>query len=108
MTIIEQSITIATCVIGTMLTRFLPFWVFSRKKQPPIIISELGRKLPLAVFGMLIVYCLKDIPFIDSQYHGIPELAGITITVLAQLIKRNMMISVLLGTGSYMAMVNYF
>lgn len=107
MTIVEQSLTIAICVAGTMLTRFLPFLFFSSKKQPPKIINELGRKLPLAVLGMLIVYCLKDVSFIHSQYHGIPELAGITITVLAQLIKRNMMISMLLGTGSYMAILNY-
>lgn len=44
---------------------FLPFVVFSSKdQQPPEVVRYLGRVLPAAIFGMLIVYCLKSVtPF---------------------------------------------
>ena len=60
MTIPQQIITIAICVLGTMLTRFLPFLIFSSKKPTPKYIVYLGKALPCAVFGMLVVYCLKN------------------------------------------------
>ena len=53
MTIPQQIITIAICVLGTMLTRFLPFLIFSSKKPTPKYIAYLGKALPCAVFGML-------------------------------------------------------
>ena len=56
MTAIQMSITIAVCTVATMLTRFLPFVVFSSKdQQPPEVVRYLGRVLPAAIFGMLIV-----------------------------------------------------
>ena len=73
MTAIQMSITIAVCTAATMLTRFLPFVVFSSKdQQPPEVVRYLGRVLPAAIFGMLIVYCLKSVtPFAGSR--GAPE-----------------------------------
>ena len=35
MTILQQTITIILCALGTMLTRFLPFLVFNPKKPTP-------------------------------------------------------------------------
>jgi len=61
MTLTEQIITIAICVFGTMLTRFLPFLVFSSKKPTPEYVQYLGKALPCAVFGMLVIYCLKNV-----------------------------------------------
>ena len=62
MTAIQMGITIAVCTAATMLTRFLPFVVFSSKdQQPPEVVRYLGRVLPAAIFGMLIVYCLKGV-----------------------------------------------
>lgn len=59
MTITESILTVLTVVFGTMLTRFLPFLIFSKIKTPPYI-TYLGTVLPYAVIGLLIVYCLKD------------------------------------------------
>ena len=62
MTAIQMGITIAVCTAATMLTRFLPFVVFSSKdQQPPEVVRYLGRVLPAAIFGMLILYCLKGV-----------------------------------------------
>ena len=46
MTLSQQIITIAMCVLGTMLTRFLPFAVFSSKRPTPPYIQYLGKVLP--------------------------------------------------------------
>ena len=34
---------------GTQLTRWLPFWLFPEKKQPPAVVTYLGRVLPPAM-----------------------------------------------------------
>lgn len=62
MTITQQIITVAVVVLGTMTTRFLPFLIFPEGKEPPAVITYLGTVLPYAVIGLLVVYCLKDVP----------------------------------------------
>ena len=64
MTMSQQVITIALCVAGTMLTRFLPFAVFNGKRPTPRYIQYLGKVLPGAVFAMLVIYCLRNVSFI--------------------------------------------
>ena len=107
MTILEQVITIALCVAGTMATRFLPFIVFNENRDTPGFVKYLGKFLPSAVFGMLVIYCLKDVNIMTGT-HGIPELIGIIITVGIHLLKRNMLLSIASGTISYMLLLNLF
>lgn len=104
MTITEQIITIAICVLGTMLTRFLPFLIFSSKKPTPKYIDYLGKALPCAVFGMLVVYCLKNVSLFSGS-HGIPELIAIAITAGLHLWKKQMLLSIAGGTVVYMLLV---
>ncbi len=104
MTLSEQIITIAVCVFGTMLTRFLPFLIFSSKKPTPKYIRYLGKALPCAVFGMLVVYCLKNVS-LTSGTHGLPEFAAIAVTVCLHLWKRQMLLSIAGGTLTYMLLV---
>ncbi|MBR1707296.1 MAG: branched-chain amino acid transporter permease [Clostridia bacterium] len=106
MTIVQQIITIALCSIGTMLTRFLPFLIFSSKRPTPKFIQYLGHALPCAIFGMLVIYCLKDVNFLAGT-HGLPELLAIAITVILHLLKRNMLLSVAAGTVSYMLLIQF-
>ena len=61
MTLPQQIITVAMCVLATVLTRFLPFAVFSARKPTPKYIQHLGNLLPGAIFAMLVVYCLRKI-----------------------------------------------
>ncbi len=86
----------------TILLRFLPFLVF-RKRTPPYI-AYLGRVLPAAIIGMLVVYCLKDVS-IAAAPHGIPELAAAACVVLLQVWKRNSLVSILCGTALYMVLI---
>ncbi len=104
MTITQQIMTIAICVIGTMATRFLPFLVFSSQKPTPLYIQYLGKALPCAIFGMLVVYCLKKVSFINAPY-GIPEVISIIIVVLLHIWKRQMLLSIAGGTICYMVLI---
>jgi len=104
MTLTEQIITITICVFGTMLTRFLPFIVFSSKKPTPEYVQYLGKALPCAVFGMLVIYCLKNVSLLSAP-HGIPELIAIVITAGLHLWKKKMLLSIAGGTISYMLLV---
>ncbi len=104
MTLTQQIITIALCVFGTMLTRFLPFFVFSEKRPTPKYIQYLGKALPAAIFGMLVVYCLRNVQ-IFSGSHGIPELISIVLTIVLHLWKRQMLLSIAGGTICYMLLI---
>ena len=61
---------------GTQLTRWLPFWLFPEKKQPPAVVAYLGKVLPPAMMGLLVVYCLRSISWLPAP-HGAPELIAI-------------------------------
>ena len=104
MKVSEQIITVALCVAGTMTTRFLPFVVFSSRRPTPKYVQYLGKVLPGAIFGLLVVYCLKDVSIINYS-HGIPEAIAIVVTVLLHLWKRQMLLSIAGGTVVYMLLV---
>ena len=72
MTLTEQIITIGIAVLGVQFTRWLPFWIFPANRPIPEYIRYLGRVLPAAMFGMLVVYCYKNIDVL-SGFHGLPE-----------------------------------
>ena len=104
MTLSQQVITILLCALGTMLTRFLPFLVFSPKRPTPKYIQYLGKALPGAIFAMLVVYCLRNVNVLQFSY-GLPELIAIAVTVGLHLWKRQMLVSIAGGTVCYMLLV---
>lgn len=87
-----------------MLTRFLPFLVFSSKKPTPRFIQYLGKALPGAIFGMLVIYCLKNVNILNGS-HGLPELIAILVTAALHLWKKKMLLSIAGGTVCYMLLV---
>lgn len=103
MTTAQRVITIILVVIGTMITRFLPFIIFPESKTPPKIVTYLGTVLPYAVIGLLVVYCLKDAVF--SKYHALPELIAIAAVVIIHKWKKNTLLSIGAGTIIYMVLV---
>ncbi|MDO4920582.1 MAG: AzlD domain-containing protein [Phascolarctobacterium sp.] len=106
MTFAEQLITIAVVVAGTMLTRFIPFLLFPADKPTPPLVAFLGKVLPAAVMGMLVVYSLKDIDF-TAPAHGLPETVAVALTVLLQLTLKNLLATIAVGTIAYMLLVQY-
>lgn len=104
MTLVQQIITVAMCALGTMLTRFLPFLVFREDRPTPKYIQYLGRVLPGAIFGMLVIYCLKNVSLLQYSY-GLPELIAIAVTVGLHVWQRKMLLSIAGGTVCYMLLI---
>ena len=94
---------VAVIALVTAILRFLPFFLF-RGRQTPVFITYLGKVLPYAIMGMLVVYCLRGTTFLKAP-HGIPELICVALVALLHLWKRNTLLSILLGTASYMLLV---
>lgn len=104
MTFNQQIIIVAVMVLATLIMRFAPFVIFPDNKPIPKFIHYMGKVLPASVFGLLIVYCLKNVNIFEGS-HGIPELIAITVTALLHLWKKQMLISISGGTICYMILV---
>lgn len=87
----------------TIFIRFLPF-VILRGKETPAWVTYLGSCLPYAIMGMLVVYCLKHVNF-SSAGNFLPELIAGIVVAISYIIKRNTLISIILGTACYMVFV---
>ena len=106
MSLSEEIITIGMCVAATLITRFLPFIIFSEKNKTPKFIEYLGKALPAAIFALLVVYCLKNVD-ITSGSHGIPEAAAVMAVTALHLWKRKILLSMAGGTFCYMLLVQF-
>lgn len=89
---------------GTQITRWLPFWLFPENKRPPAWVTDLGKVLPAATMGLLVVYCLKDVAW-SAAPHGAPELLAILAVTALHRWKGNALLSIAGGTALYMALV---
>lgn len=83
-------VVIAAC---TALTRALPFLVFRGRQKIPKYISYLGDVLPFAMMGMLVVYCWKDVSFLQTPW-GLPEVIAAVYLVLIHKWKHNLFLSI--------------
>lgn len=104
MTLTQRLITIGMVVLGTVLTRFLPFLLFPAGKPTPKYVRYLGQVLPAAIFGLLVVYCLKNVSLLTGS-HGLPEAIAITVVVALHRWKGQMLLSIAGGTVCYMLLV---
>lgn len=94
----------AVIVLVTMLTRFLPFWIFGENRKTPAIITYLGKVLPYSVMAMLCVYCLKELDF-SAPGSFLPELLCTALVAGLHIWKRNTLLSIGVGTVAYMLLV---
>ena len=99
-------LTIAVCALVTAALRFAPFAIFGENRKTPEVIAYLGRVLPFAIMGMLVVYCLKDVSFSSTPF-GIPEILGCAAVAGLHVWKRNTLLSIGAGTVVYMIMVQF-
>ena len=90
----------------TLLLRFLPFLIFNGKRETPPYIVYLGKVLPYAIMGMLVIYCLRGISF-TAAANFLPELIACAVVVLAHVWKRNTLLSIISGTVCYMLLVQF-
>ena len=90
----------------TLLLRFLPFLIFNGKRETPPYIIYLGKVLPYAIMGILVIYCLRGISF-TAAANFLPELIACAVVVLAHVWKRNTLLSIISGTVCYMLLVQF-
>ncbi len=97
---------ILVIALGTMATRFIPFLLFPDGKKYPKIIDYLGKVLPPAMMGLLVVYCFKNVSFISGN-HGLPEILAALITVALHLWRKNVLLSICGATAAYMILIRF-
>ena len=95
---------VGAVTLGAIITRFLPFLLFPDSRPVPKLITYLGRTLPAAMMGLLVVYCLRNFS-VASAPHGLPELISIAVITALHLWKRNVLLSIGVGTALYMVLV---
>jgi len=95
---------VAVVALVTVFLRFLPFLIFGENRNTPAIITYLGARLPFAIMGMLVVYCLKDVTLTAAPF-GIPEFLGCAVVALLHIWKRSTLLSIGVGTVVYMLLV---
>ena len=94
---------VAVIALVTIGLRFLPFLIF-RGRETPKFIAYLGKVLPFAIMGMLVVYCLRNISFSAAPF-GIPEAISVALVVALHVWKKNTLLSIIGGTVCYMVLV---
>ena len=104
MTSVQALITILAIAVGTQFTRWLPFWLFPEKKDPPAVVLYLGKVLPPAMMGLLVVYSLRNTDILSGS-HGLPEAIAVAVTAGLHLWRRSTLLSILAGTAVYMLLV---
>ena len=100
----EIAITLAIIVGATFLTRIISFLIFPPHKPLPPFIAFLGKALPIAIMGLLVVLALKDTNLMAYPY-GLPEIIASLGTIAIHLLWRKLILSVVGGTAIYMALV---
>ena len=106
MNVMHSVLIIAVIALVTIALRFLPFYLFGGKRKTPEIVTYLGRVLPYAIMGMLVVYCYKGISVLTNPY-GLPELLAGAVVVLLHVWKRNTLLSIVAGTVTYTLLIQF-
>ena len=106
MTLSQKLLTILAVALATLLTRALPFVLFRADRPTPRYVLFLGKALPPAVFGMLVVYCLKSVNLLAAP-NGLPEAIALVVVIALHLWQRKMLLSIAGGTLCYMLLVQF-
>lgn len=101
---VRELLIVAAMVVGTLITRFLPFLIFPAGKKTPAFVDYLGKTLPFATMGLLVVYCLMGINPAAAPY-GLPEILSAVLIAVLHWRKGNSLLSIGIGTVFYMLLV---
>ena len=101
---VHSLVIVLMVALATQITRWTPFLLFFDGKKLPKVVEDLGRLLPPAMMGLLVVYSLRGVDILSGS-HGLPEAIAVAATALLHLWKRNTLVSILAGTAVYMLLV---
>lgn len=101
---IQSLVIISMVALATQITRWTPFLVFSGGRKLPKMVEDLGRLLPPAMMGLLVVYSLRNTDLFTGS-HDLPEAIAVAVTAGLHLWRRSTLLSILAGTAVYMLLV---
>lgn len=101
---VKEIVIVVVLAVATMITRFLPFVIFPAGKKVPAFVEYLGKTLPYATMGLLVVYCLKGVDFLAAPF-ALPEFLAVAAIVAIHWWKGNSLLSIGAGTIFYMFLV---
>lgn len=100
----QEVLVVLSAALVTAALRFGPFILFPPGKKTPALVLYLGRVLPYAVVGMLVVYCLRGAEF-TALSRWLPEAISAALVALSYRLKRNSLLSIVAGTACYMILI---
>ncbi|MGC0362518.1 branched-subunit amino acid transport protein AzlD [Rhodococcus sp. 27YEA15] len=95
---------VAVMAVITFALRTIPFAILAPLRSSALV-AYLGMYLPAGVMVILVMYSLRGVS-VTSAPHGLPELIAVSITVAVHLWRRNAVLSIVLGTATYVALMN--
>ena len=101
---LHSMLIVAVVALVTIALRFLPFWIFGGNRKTPKVVLYLGKVLPYAIMGMLVIYCLRSI-YDGSLSHIASQILACVVVVGLHIWKRNTLLSIIGGTAVYMILV---
>jgi branched-subunit amino acid transport protein AzlD len=102
-TYIATALTVAVTI--TVALRAIPFALKNAVAESTLL-ADIGRWMPLGAITVLTVYCLAQID-LTRPTRGLPELAGVAVTVAVHRWRRNVVLSIVTGTATCMILTNW-
>ena len=100
----QEVLVVLISALVTAALRFAPFILFPPGQKTPALVLYLGRVLPCAVVGMLVVYCLRGVEFTGVS-RWLPEAVSVALVAISYRLKRNSLLSIVAGTACYMILI---
>lgn len=97
---------LAVAVAITVTLRAVPF-AMKNTLQQSTLLADIGRWMPLGAITLLAIYCLSAVDTTKPP-HGIPELAGVAVTVATHQWRHNAILSIITGTAACLLMTHWF
>lgn len=90
--------------LATVLTRIIPYFLGKRFSKNRIL-DDLSKVLPTASFALLVVYAFQDVS-LGSVSSYLPALVSAIVVVAISWKTENFLLSIFVGSGIYIFIVN--
>ena len=90
---------------ATFLTRLIPFVLFSGGRQMPEKLKKIADILPSAVIAVLVIYGLSP-SLAALDLSTLSSFIALSLCVLVHLWRKNTLLSMFVGTGTYMLLIH--
>ncbi len=88
-----------------LITRLLPY-IFAKRLKEARMIQCVGKKLPAYIMALLLIYEVQIETFLKAPY-GLPELLALGCVLVVHLWRRQLLLSLCLGTGCYALLLKF-